>query len=142
MIKLYGAYTHNIDAKGRLSLPAKFRKKLPEELVALLEPFGRCLYVFDEEGFEDYVDGLFEQKGGYNPRSLEDIELRSQISERAVDVTIDSAGRINLPAGLRDAAGIDKEVELVGNRGYFEVWDVKRRAEERAKVDVASLMQA
>ena len=141
MINLYGAYTHNIDAKGRLSLPSKFRDKLPESLVAMVELRGKCLYVFDEEGFEDYVAQLFEHKGGYNPRSIEDIELRSQIMERAVDVSIDSAGRINLPATLRSAVGLEKEVQLIGNAGYFEIWDVKRREQARAAVNLADLLE-
>ncbi|MBQ3387002.1 MAG: division/cell wall cluster transcriptional repressor MraZ [Eggerthellaceae bacterium] len=141
VINLYGAYTHNIDAKGRLSLPAKFREKLPGYLVAMVDISGRCLYVFDEEGFDDYVAQLFEHKGGYNPRSMEDIELRSQLMERAVDVSIDSAGRINLPANLRTAVGLDKEVQLIGNAGYFEIWDVKRREQARAAVNLADLLE-
>ena len=142
MIDLYGTYTHNVDAKGRLSLPAKFLKKLPEDLVAMVEIQGRCLYVFTEEGFDGYVSDLFEHKGGYNPRSLEDIELRTQLRERAVDISVDSAGRINIPASLREAVGIAREVAVIGNGEHFEVWDAKRRAQERAKVNLADLLEA
>lgn len=142
MINLYGTYTHNVDAKGRLSLPAKFRAKLSADLVAMVDISGQCLYVFDQEGFEGYVEQIFARKGGYNPLSAEHIELRRQISERATDVTVDSAGRINIPANLREAVGIDKEVTLIGNTGYFEIWDAKRREEARAAVNLAALLEA
>ena len=140
MINLHGAYTHNIDAKGRLSLPAKFRKKLPEELVAMVDIQDRCLYVFDEEGFDAYMDGLFVGMGGFNPLNVTHINLRSLLSERATDVSIDSAGRINLPANLRQAAGLEKEVELVGTPDHLEIWDAKRRADVRAAVDLKQLL--
>ena len=140
VINLYGAYTHNIDAKGRLSLPAKFRKKLPEDLVAMVDIQDKCLYVFDEEGFDAYMEQIFAGMGGYNPMNVTHVSLRSLLSERATDVTIDSAGRINLPAALREAVGLDKEVVLVGNKGYFEIWDAKRRADARAAVDLSQLL--
>ena len=142
MINLNGLYTHNVDAKGRLSLPAKFRAKLPEELVAMVDISGECLYVFDEEGFDGYVEQIFALKGGYNPMKREHIELRRQISERATDVSVDAAGRINIPANLREAVGITKEVCLIGNTGYFEIWDAKRRDAARASVNLADLLEA
>ncbi len=142
MINLFGAYTHNVDAKGRLSLPAKFRKKLPEDLVVLVEPRKQCLYVFDEEGYVDYVNNqLFAKKGGYDPLNPEHEELRRQISEFADGVTVDSAGRINLSERLRSVVGITREVELIGNAGYFEVWDAKRREEARSTANLADLLQ-
>lgn len=141
MINLYGAYTHNVDAKGRLSLPAKFRKKLPEDLVVMVEPRKQCLFVFDEEGYDDYVNNLlFARKGGYDPLNAEHAELRRQIGEFADGVTVDTAGRINLSDRLCAVVGITKEVELIGNAGYFEVWDAKRREEARSRMDLDALL--
>ena len=141
MINLYGAYTHNVDAKGRLSLPAKFRKKLPEDLVVMVDPRKQCLFVFSEEGYDDYVNNLlFAKKGGYDPLNAEHEELRRQISEFADGVTVDSAGRINLADRLCRVVGVTREVELIGNAGYFEIWDVKRREEARAAVNLNDLL--
>ncbi len=143
MINLYGSYTHNVDAKGRLSLPAKFRKKLPEDLVVLVEPRKQCLYVFDEDGYDDYVNNqLFARKGGYDPLNPEHEELRRQISEFADGVSVDSAGRINLSGRLCEAVGITREVTLIGNAGYFEIWDAKRRDDARAASDLTKMLQA
>ena len=143
MINLFGAYTHNIDAKGRLSLPAKFRKKLPEELVVMVEPRKECLYVFSEDGFDDYVENrLFAKKGGFDPLDAEHTELRRQIGEFADGVTVDGAGRINLSGRLCDEVGITREVELIGVGDHFEIWDAKRREEARATANLADLLNS
>ena len=143
MINLFGAYTHNIDAKGRLSLPAKFRKKLPEDLVVMVEPRKECLYVFAEDGFDDFVENqLFAKKGGFDPLNAEHTELRRQIGEFADGVTVDGAGRINLSGRLCDVVGISREVELIGVGDHFEIWDAKRREEARATADLADLLNS
>ena len=145
MINLYGTYSHNIDAKGRLSLPAKFRKKLEcgdqsGDLVATVDLSGQCLYVFSEEGYEEWVALIFEKMGGYDPRNVSHMAYRTALMERAVEVSLDAAGRINLPPALREAAGLEKEVDLIGNAGYFEIWDAKRREAARSQVDLSALL--
>jgi MraZ protein len=59
---------------------------------------------------------------------------------QAYDVQTDSAGRILLPAELREKAGIDKEVVIVGNTGYFEVWSAERRSAAVESIDLAALL--
>ena len=54
------------------------------------------------------------------------VRLRRKLKSRAADVSIDAAGRIMISAEQREAVGIDKEVVVVGNTGYFEIWDAKR----------------
>ena len=143
MINLFGAYTHNVDAKGRLSLPAKFRKKLPEDLVVMRDPRRQCLYVFSEEGFDAFVETqLFAKKGGFDPLNAEHAELRRQIGEFADGVTVDGAGRINLSDRLCDAVGITREVELIGVGDHFEIWDAKRREEARAQANLDDLLNS
>ena len=54
------------------------------------------------------------------------MRLRRKLKARAKDVEIDASGRIMLPAEAREVVGIDKDVAVVGNTGYFEIWDAKR----------------
>lgn len=140
MIELNGTYTHNFDAKGRVSLPAKFRKKLPTDLIVRYDLKKECLYVFEEEAFNEWIDLFFKKDGGYDPLSEQHIRLRSALHAGAVDVSQDSAGRINIPAEMREGVGIEKEAVLVGNSGYFEIWNAKRREEAFAEVDLASFL--
>jgi MraZ protein len=141
-VDLNGSFHFKTDAKGRVSLPAKFRKILSEDLVVTCALTGDCLLVFDgQDGFNDWVNKLFEDKfGGYNSTNREQLMLRSALKGNAYDVQTDSAGRILLPAHLREQVGIDKQVAIVGNTGYFEVWSEERRSEEIGKVDFSSLL--
>ncbi len=142
IVDLNGSYRFKTDAKGRVSLPAKFRKVLSEDLVVTTALSGDYLMVFDgQESFNAWVEGIFVDKfGGYNSTSREHLKLRSALKGNAFDVQPDSAGRILLPADLRAKAGIGKEVVVVGNTGFFEVWSEERRAELVESVDFSSLL--
>ena len=54
-IDMNGSYRHKVDAKGRMSLPAAFRKVLSEDLVVTLSPDDECLYAFEPQAFEDWI---------------------------------------------------------------------------------------
>ncbi len=142
MVDLMGEYSHKVDAKGRLSLPARFRKALSaDDLVVTPDLRGRCLYVFEMEGFNEWVSSFFEADGGFDPLNEEHEDLRSALKARGIEVSIDSAGRINIPAKQREAVGIEKDVTLVGNTGYFEIWDAKRREQQDAKIDLTAMLR-
>ena len=141
-VDLNGSYRFKTDAKGRVSLPAKFRKVLSEDLVVTSSLTGDYLMVFDgSESFNAWVDGIFADKfGGYNSTSREQLMLRSALKGQAFDVQADSAGRILLPAELREKVGIDREVVIVGNTGFFEVWSEERRSAAVSEIDFANLL--
>ena len=65
MSDLLGEYSRKLDAKGRLSLPADFRRVLSEDLRVTPDPTNQCLLVFETEAFSDWVDSLFASQGGY-----------------------------------------------------------------------------
>ena len=142
-VDLNGSYSFKTDAKGRVSLPAKFRKVLSDDLVVTSALSGDYLMVFDgQESFNAWVDGIFAGRfeGGYNPAIQQHQKLRSALKDNAFDVQLDGAGRILLPANLREKAAIDREVVIVGNTGFFEVWSEARRNEMLDEVDVSSLL--
>lgn len=123
-VDLFGEFRFKVDAKGRLALPAKFRKVLPNELIVSRELQDECLYVFTSDTFNEWVEQLFEDRfGGYNASDRRHVLMRSKLKSRADEVEIDSSGRIMLKPELRDAAAIEREVVVVGNTGHFEIWD-------------------
>lgn len=140
MVDLNGEYRHKVDAKGRLSLPAKFRRELPRELIVTVDPKSECLYVFDSNDFNDWVRSFFERDGGFDQRNALHVAARRELKSRANEAEIDASGRINVPANLREKVGIEKDVVLIGNEGYFEIWDAKRRDDARVEVDLASML--
>ena len=142
-VDLNGEFRFKADAKGRVSLPAKFRKVLPIELVVTLDPDSRYLMVFTSEDFNEWVKDLMKATlGEFDSSSRKHLGMRRALKARAYDVQVDSAGRIMLPAEQRTTAGIDKDVVIVGNEGYFEVWDAKRYASDSEEFDLSSLLNA
>ncbi len=120
---LTGTYERNLDAKGRLSLPAAIRKDLGDNVRVLPAPDVEALYVFSENDYEAWVLSLFEKRGGFDPRNPEDIELRRQLNAMATPMDIDSAARIGLSDALRKKKHLSREVTVVGNSDHLEIWD-------------------
>lgn len=140
VVDLNGTYHHKVDAKGRMSLPASFRKVLSTDLVVTRNPHDECLYVFEPEGFNDWVRGAFEDRfGKFDRTNPKHVKLRRKLKSRSVDLSVDTAGRIMLAADQRAAVGIDKDVVVVGNTGYFEIWDAKRYDQDDENIDLEDL---
>ncbi len=139
-VDLNGEFRFKVDAKGRISLPSKFRRVLSEDLVVTIDPYSECLLVFEPKGFDEWVSRVFNDRfGGYNASDRKHSQLRRELKRRARDVQVDTAGRIMLAADQRDAVGIKKDVAIIGNTGYFEVWDAKRSDQASSDVDLGEL---
>ena len=169
MFDLNGEYLHKVDAKGRLSMPAKFRKNIEQSIVAEAvqksqegqAPVGQgelsklelvvvknipegCLYVFTEDGFNAWVDSFFpvdaEGQGGFSVKDPNHVALRRELKACAMETEVDGSGRIKLSPAHKEFAQIDAQAVLIGNTNYFEIWQPELREEAKAKVDLASLM--
>ncbi|MBO4980409.1 MAG: division/cell wall cluster transcriptional repressor MraZ [Lachnospiraceae bacterium] len=130
-------YNHTIDAKGRLSIPSKFRSVLGKEFV-ISKGIESCLYVYANEDWEK-----FEQ----NLTSLPLINKEARQFARfflagAAQVELDPQGRILVPTGLREYAGLKKDVVLVGVGTRIEIWDSEKWTEECAGVDMETVTGA
>ena len=128
---LTGAYPMSVDAKGRVTLPAVFRKQLVDETnkTILLVPFDGCVNGFTREGFKAWVDGLFEYGDHhFDPRNRKDVMLKRGLMGSAVEIDVDSAGRVALgkldvKPGTREKLGLVADVTVVGADDHFEVWN-------------------
>ncbi len=113
-----GEYQHTLDAKGRVSLPSKFRAQMTGKLV-VAKGFDKCLYVYPADAYEKFVAGLLGRED-FDPRIR---QLRRLFTAGAVEAELDSAGRISLPPKLREHAGLSKDVAITGNGNRIEIWD-------------------
>ncbi len=112
-----GEYSHAIDAKGRLSMPSKFRDLLGEQFV-VTKGFDRCLFVFATDGWDQ-----FESKLQSLPMDkIEARQLARFFIAGAIDAETDKQGRILLPANLLNYAGITKEAVVAGVGNRAEIW--------------------
>ena len=133
---LAGAYPMTVDAKARVTLPAVFRKQLVEgdKKTIYLLPMKECVNGFTPAGLEKFIDGLFIENGvdRFDSRSRKDVQLKSRLWASAVEVDIDSAGRVALgkldvaKAGTRERLGLTADVTVAGAGDHFEVWNTER----------------
>ncbi|NJC22077.1 MraZ protein [Arthrobacter pigmenti] len=113
-----GTHTPRLDEKGRLILPAKFRDELSDGLV-LTRGQERCIYVFSQREFEKVHEQMREAP--ISSRQARDY-IRVFLSG-ASDEVPDKQGRITIPPALRNYAGLDRELAVIGAGSRAEIWD-------------------
>ena len=116
-----GQYAHNIDAKGRLFIPAALRRELGQTFHVTVGQ-DHCLSVFSDESWDAFMDKLKEL-------SYNEVKKLRALFAYAADCEPDPQGRILLPAKLREYAGLTKEVVVVGSFDRVEIWNAQRWAE-------------
>ena len=116
-----GQYDYAVDAKGRLNFPAKFRDGMGETFI-VTRWLDHCLAAFPPEEFEKVAQRIAE-KGMVKGRNVSRMLYSS-----AVEVTPDKQGRIQLPAKLREYAGLTRDVVVIGSFDRAEIWDAGRWA--------------
>lgn len=119
-----GTFEHTLDAKGRVSLPAKIRRFLPSTVKAVLSLDKKAVYVFSPKAYKAWYESFFPN--GFNPRSSKDVNLRTRLMAFAEDADIDSAGRIGISAKLRRLVGLEKDVTIIGSGDYLQIVDRAR----------------
>ena len=124
-----GASSLSLDAKGRLSVPTRHRDVLSATAAGLLtitkHPHG-CLWVFPRPEWEKFRAGIAAM-----PQSAQ--WVKRFFLGNAMDVEMDGTGRVLVSPELREAAGLGKDVWLMGMGSYFELWDKARyQAQEAA----------
>jgi MraZ protein len=124
-----GASAINLDAKGRMSIPAKHRDALAQQcegrLTLTKHPHG-CLLFFPRNVWETHRDQIAAWP--MSARAWQRIFLGN-----ACDVEMDSAGRVLISPELRAAVGLDREVMMLGMGTHFEIWDAAKLAADEAQ---------
>ncbi len=115
---LIGEYKHTLDPKKRLSLPSKWRKELGKKLV-ITRGLDNCLFVYPKKEWEKITEKIGQLPlGQADTRSFNRFFLSG-----AVEVEIDSVGRILVPDFLKSFATLDTKVVLAGIHDRIEIWD-------------------
>ena len=131
-----GTFFHNIDSKGRMIVPAKYRELLGESFVVTLGLDG-CLFVLPQDVWDEMEKKLMSlPMSSTNGRKVSRMFLSN-----ALDCEFDKQGRILLPQNLRTYAGLQKDVVLVGVGNRAEIWD-KDRWEQYNDLDDKEQMAA
>jgi MraZ protein len=112
-----GQFQHNLDDKGRLMIPARFRELL-DGGAYITQGFDRCLMVMTGAYFRQVYDDL----GSTNMTDPNVRLMRRMLLANAYQVEVDKVGRVLVPQTLRDFAGLNGEAVVAGQGEYFEVW--------------------
>lgn len=115
-----GTFTPKLDEKGRVILPAKFREELAEGLV-ITRGQERCLYVFSEQEFAEMHERI--RSAPITSKQGRDY-LRVFLSGAHAE-TPDKQNRVTLPAQLREYAGLDRELVVIGAGSRAEIWNAE-----------------
>jgi MraZ protein len=132
-----GEYNHNLDSKGRLAIPAKFRASLKKGAV-VTKGLDNYLFLYSKEQWQKMAEKL---------ASLPTSQAKARAFSRhmiagAMDVEFDSQGRITLPEYLRKFAALNKKTIIAGLYNHLEIWDeeawnkYKKQAEKNSN-DIA-----
>lgn len=125
-----GEFTHSIDDKGRLTIPAKFRGELAAGLV-VTRGFDQNLMVFPLKEWETLAEKIAQ-------RPLSDQSARAfrrRVFSGAMDLEPDRQGRILLPQHLREFAGLNGEAVIAGMFNYLEIWSAAAWQPVRQEID-------
>ncbi|MCI0538164.1 MAG: hypothetical protein L0Z50_23405 [Verrucomicrobiales bacterium] len=138
-VRYFSRYTHGVDDKRRLQIPAKWRpaREDMEWTLILWENnahAGSCLRVYPPKQMEALIQKI-EAMSTSDPTS---VALRRNIAKNCEPVTMDKAGRICIPEEMAAKASIEKQAVLAGAVQWFEIWNPERYALASAGDDALS----
>lgn len=126
-----GVNTLNLDAKGRMAMPSKYREKLTAQcsgqLVVTLDLNDPCLLLYPLPAWEE-IERQLVRLPNINPQNR---KLQRLLIGHASECEFDNSGRILLPPLLRERVNLEKKVTLIGQGKKFEIWDEQIWSEQR-----------
>lgn len=116
---LTGEYQHNMDLKGRVTVPSKFREDLGDAFY-VCKGLDGCLFVLSEEQWDNLMKKVADLP------MAQGRAIQRFLASGAAQVEPDKQGRILIPQNLREHAGLEKDVTVIGAAVRAEIWDTAR----------------
>ncbi len=114
----FGKYESNLDEKGRVVIPSKFREEIGEKLY-LIKGFEGCVSLYKEEDFINFIEKL--KRLQYEKSKVR--QYQRLLLESVVELTIDKHGRVLVPTRTLKEYEISSKVTIVGVINHLELWD-------------------
>lgn len=121
-----GEYSHSIDAKGRLFIPAKLREELGDVCYVTLS-IDHCLSVYSTSSWETFCAKV-------DAKPLAESRRMRMLFANTAKCDIDAQGRVLVPQKLRDLIGLKKNVMIIGFSNHAEIWDSEEYAAMEAEL--------
>lgn len=119
-----GRFVHQIDSKGRLSVPSRFREVLSSQFDerVIVTNFDECLWAYPVPEWQE-----LERKVAALPQFMDEVKaLQRVFISAAAECAVDRQGRLLVPPSLRDYAGLNRDAVIVGMTKRFEIWAKER----------------
>lgn len=132
---LIGEYQHNIDAKGRMIMPSRFREDLGDTFI-VTKGLPDCLFVYSVDEWKRLEEQIRSQPMGRS------INLQRFFFSGAIDVEVDKQGRILIPQKLRAHAKLVKDVTVIGVSSRCEIWNTELWNEQTSGITSEDILNA
>lgn len=124
----FGEFEYRVDEKGRVPLPAQFRREIKEGMVVLAQGVEGCITAYPVPEWKKLAAALTSTSVTRSKLR----KLNRALFGTAFRVQIDAQGRVTLPASLREYAGIEDDVAIIGANNCIELWNLGQWAAEKA----------
>ncbi len=131
-----GEYTHTLDAKGRLAIPAKYRSRFEQGLV-ITPGLETCLYVYPMEAWEAKARQIEEK----NLSAIQRRQVERVFFGNATELELDAQGRVTIPAKYRERARLENDVLIIGARDRLELWNTGAYREALGQIHIEDLKE-
>ncbi|MDE2399764.1 MAG: division/cell wall cluster transcriptional repressor MraZ [Patescibacteria group bacterium] len=131
---LIGEYIHTIDAKNRMSLPAKFRKELGKKVI-ITPGLDQCLFIFTSKEWVKVSKKLSDSNSDLSFLKADQRSFNRYMFGRAAEAEVDSIGRILIPEFLKEKIGLKNTAAIVGVEDRVEVWSEQAWSAQKEVVE-------
>jgi MraZ protein len=131
---LIGEYIHTIDAKNRISMPAKFRAELGKKII-ITPGLDSCLFIFTQSEWVKVSKRLSDADADLSFLKADQRSFNRYMFGRAAEVEIDSIGRILIPDFLKDRIGLKNSAAVIGVKDRVEIWNDKVWSQNQEAVE-------
>lgn len=131
-----GEFKSTLDAKGRMNFPVKLREELGSSFVISKTIGEKCIKVYSNEDWNALVESIRKMP------QVKTAEIQRFLFGSAFEVEPDKQGRVLIPSPLREYAGLQTEIVIVGLEGRAEIWDKQKWESFNSSLDMDQLMAA
>lgn len=117
----FGSYEYNVDEKGRVNIPPKFRNDIGDKLY-LIKGYEGCISLYKEQDFQRYITNI--QNLPYEKAKVR--QHARILLQSVVELSIDKAGRVLIPTKTLKEYEIGRNVLVLGALDHLEIWDVEK----------------
>lgn len=121
-----GNWVNAVDVKGRVSIPAEYRRDIGEDVCVITRSTSNCLRVYPAGSYEEVVKKLMAVSDNFNGAIMLNPSFKRIVGafvSEAVEGKIDDHGRMLIPQPLRESIGLGKTAKIRGMGNVFEIWD-------------------